>query len=227
MKRLLFSIVVLSFSQIVSGSSDLFFRFIKPIPRGDTDIYCVSVEKIYGERNSVILDKTLEVYRSDCGFIYYNLFYPEIANDSTLIIYKARIKIPRSFHFRHGRYGASDRTVFCFGNKREWFVLLFNMSFEEDSSGMIIYSEEEILEGKWQLYDNLSKNEGYYEEQTRHPKRSLSRTVFFSKKKRLYGLFEQKKNVLYFNVKSKHKKRGEALFSSFEIIDKRLMENPL
>ena len=210
-------------SLTVYGTSDLIFRPITSIPKGDTDVNYVSVARIYN-KNSVILNKTLEEYRSECGYIYYNLFYPEIASDSTLIINKARIKIPKNCRFKHGRYGSGGETFFCFGNQKEWYLVFFNVSSEE-VSGITFYSEEEFLDDKWLPYDNISKDEVISEVQYRHPKRILSISTLFSNKNSVYGLFKQKRNVLYFNVKEKHKNLGVDFFSSFKIIDKRLVPN--
>ena len=225
MRGLLCSTAFLLFSLSVFGSSDLVFRFITPVPSGDTDVADVEVSRVHG-KNSVILDKTLEVFRSDYGFVYYNLFYPETASDSTLIINKARIRLPNSFRFRHGRHGNSGGTCFCFSNQKEWFVALFNVSsVEEDSSGMTLYSTEETLEEKWLQYDNMSKDEVFLDVHNRHPDRYLSRASLFSKKNRINGLCKQKKSVLFFYVKNKHKNLGIDFFSSFEIIDRRIVPN--
>ena len=83
MRGLLCSTAFLLFSLSVFGSSDLVFRFITPVPSGDTDVADVEVSRIHG-KNSVILDKTLEVFRSDYGFVYYNLFYPETVRSSLI-----------------------------------------------------------------------------------------------------------------------------------------------
>ena len=225
MKGLYFSIVYMFVSLTAYGTSDIFFRPIASIPKGDTDISDVNVERV-NDRRLVVLNKTLEEYRSECSYIYYNLFYPEIANDSTLIIYKARIKIPKNCRFKHGRYGSSGKSFFCFGNQKEWFVILFNISSEEVSSGITYYSEEDILDDEWLRYDYISKDEVFYEIQYRHPNRSLSRASLLSNSKNVYGLCKLKRNVLYFNVKNKHKRFGEDYFSSFEILEKKNVAFP-
>ena len=220
MRRLLYSIFALFFSITVYGSSDKLFRFITSVPKGDTDVSSVNIERI-DSNNTVILDKTLEIYRSDRDFVYYNLFYPEIASNSTLVINKARIRVPKSFRFRHGRHGQGGITFFCFGNQKEWFLALFNVSSDEDSSGLDLYTEEEIPEEKWARYYNVSKDVMFNEVHSRHPERELSRSSIIPSKNSINGFRKIKKNVLFFSTKNQHKNRGIEALSSFEIIDKR------
>lgn len=220
MRRLFYSIFALFFSITVYGSSDILFRFITSVPKGDTDVSSVNIERIDGN-NTVILNKTLEIFCSDRNFVYYNLFYPEIASDSTLIINKARIRIPQSLRFRHGRHGHGGVTFFCFGNQKEWFLALFNVSSDEDSSGLVLYTEEEIPEEKWARYYNVSKDVIFNEVHSWHPERELSRSSIIPSKNSINGFRKLKNNVLFVTMKNKHKNRGIEVLSSFEIIDKR------
>ena len=55
---------------------DIMFNFHKEIPRGDTDISSICIEREFGE-SGIILNKTIELYRTEKQYVYYNLFFPK------------------------------------------------------------------------------------------------------------------------------------------------------
>jgi len=209
MRRLLYILVLLFLSSSVYGTADLMFGLIKPAPKGDTDIDSVRVTRIYGD-NAVILSRTLEIFRSDRHFVYYNLFYPEKTSDSTINICKARIQVPKNFRFKHGRHGYSGETTFCFGNDKEWFLALFNISSESDSTKIEVYLGDDVVDKKWDRYHDAAKAEIFQETNSMHPT-----------KNKACGFYKLMNNVLYFDVKKSNIKIGEDILSSFEIIDKK------
>ena len=76
MKRLLIIITVFFISNSIYGMQDILFGFLQQIPKGDTDISSISIEREFGE-SGVILNKTIELFRTEGRYVCYNLFFLE------------------------------------------------------------------------------------------------------------------------------------------------------
>ena len=70
----------------------------------------------YGDVNAHSVITNPEVYTDKLGTTVLERFKLD----------KARIRNHKGFRFRHDRYGSQGETFFCFGNQKEWFVVLFN-----------------------------------------------------------------------------------------------------
>ncbi len=220
MKRILFIIAVSFISHSIYGMQDIMFRFLQQIPIGDTDISSVSVEREFGD-SGVILNKTIELFHTEDLYVYYNLFFPKRTSDSTITIYKSRIKVPRKYRFLHGRHEHGGGTYLCFGNKKEWVLLFLNTSSSQDSAEIDIYKAEEHLHQQWMWYRTLVISE--ISEEINRKKRNW--VSFRPKKGSLYGYYKLKENILCFaNVKEEHKGINIECVKSFKIIDKKEMK---
>lgn len=216
MKRLLFIIIVSLISHSIYGMQDIMFNFHKEIPRGDTDISSICIEREFGE-SGIILNKTIELYRTEKQYVYYNLFFPKKTSNSTITIYKSRIKIPRKYHFLHGKHEYGGETHLCFGSKKEWIILLLNASSDQDSTEMDIYKAEEQPHQQWMRYHTLAMSEI----PSIHSGRN-EWSPFKPEKGSLYGYYKLKGNILCFgNVKEEHRERNIESLKSFNIIDKK------
>ena len=78
MRRLLFIIIASFISHSIYGMQDIMFGFLKPIPTGDTDISSIYIEREFGD-SGIILNKTIELFRTEKRYVYYNLFFPNIS----------------------------------------------------------------------------------------------------------------------------------------------------
>lgn len=120
MKRFI-SLLIIFITISTYGYRDIVWGLQK-MPYGDTDLDSVNIREIY-EGHYIILTKKIEQYDKDKMFIYYNLFVPKQINDSVFIIYKMRVKTPRTMKFIQGRYTYGGETNFEFGNKKERFMI--------------------------------------------------------------------------------------------------------
>ena len=217
MKRLLIIITVFFISNSIYGMQDILFGFLQQIPKGDTDISSISIEREFGE-SGVILNKTIELFRTEGRYVCYNLFFPKRTSDSTITIYKSRIKVPQKYHFLHGKHEYGGGTHLCFGNKKEWMILFLNASSSQDSANIDIYNAEESPHQQWMQYRNLVMSE--ISQEVNCGKRKW--VSFKPKKESLYGYYKTNGNVLCFaNVKKEQKKINIESIKSFEIIDKK------
>ena len=223
MRRFILTIIFACFSLTMFGKAELFFAAIKSAPKGDTPIDSVRLERYYYE--GILIDRTVELARQDRHYNYYNLFYPELINDSTYTVYKARVRLPKGYDFEIGLHEYGGATFFCFGNRNEWFVALMNFNKDEDgeSSGIDVFDIEEAPDAKWEQYNVRAKGQISSAVRRRLHRRRLWRHMWMSpdipEKDYSYGVCKRMKNVLYFMVKDKHRDQGVEMLSSFEMID--------
>ena len=124
MRRFILTIIFACFSLTMFGTADLFFAYLKHVPKGD---------RYYG--TGVIINKGVELVRQDRHYSYYNLFYPELINDSTYTVYKARVRLPKDYDFEigHHEYG--------------------------ESSGIDVFDIEDAPDAKWEWYNFIAQGE--------------------------------------------------------------------
>ena len=217
MRRLLFIIIASFISHSIYGMQDIMFGFLKPIPTGDTDISSIYIEREFGD-SGIILNKTIELFRTEKRYVYYNLFSSRRTSDSTITIYKSRIKVPKKYHFIRGKHEYGGGTHLYFGNKKEWMFIFLNASSNQDSTDIDIYKAEEKPHQQWMWYHDLVMSEISHE--INHKKKVW--VTFKQKKDSLYGYYKMNRNVLCFaNVKEEHKGINIESLKSFEIIDEK------
>ena len=223
MRRFILTIIFACFSLTMFGTDDLFFAYLKHVPKGDTPVDSVRFESYYGE--GVTIDEAVELVCRDRHYSYYNLFYPELINDSTYTVYKARVRLPKGYDFEIGLHEYGGATFFCFGNRNEWFVALMNFNKDEDgeSSGIDVFDIEEAPDAKWLWYNSIAQGEVLSAVHRWLLQRQFWRFMWMShdipEKDYSYGLCKRMKNVLYFMVKDKHRDQGVEMLSSFEMIN--------
>jgi len=132
---------------------------LQKMPYGNTDLDSVNIREIY-KGQYIILTKEIEQYNKDKMFIYYNLFVPKQKNDSIFIIYKMRVKTPRTMKFIQGGYTYDGGTNFEFGNKQERFMIYPCPDKDNMDIGKVeTFAADNIVDPTWSLLHSRVKVE--------------------------------------------------------------------